>query len=163
LLVQTTWLVLAQSEAALGTSPCLFYLGPQIMGCGKSKEPYDPPPPGGGNQLEAGVTGSRGSPISRLSAAGNKFVLIKFFKPNDPDMDVVHKAFTDLSDAYPLIIFMEADASVNLDAVSELQIKKYPAFVAFREHTEVGRYEGSNMDELRALVDALHNHIQKVS
>lgn len=101
------------------------------------------------------------SVISRLSESGSRFVMIKFFNPEDPGMAKVHEAYCNLADEYTDIIFMEADATVNTEAVAELQVKALPSFIAFKAHTEVGRYEGNNMDELKTLVTQLQDQIKR--
>jgi len=112
------------------------------MGCGRSKQKD---------------VASNDSTLSRLSEDGGKFVLIKFFQPSnqDPSMSTINKAYANLTNDYPNIIFLEADASINPEAVNELDISEYPAFVAFQEHTEVDRYEGLDLEQVYALVKGL--------
>jgi len=132
------------------------------MGCGKSKDKKDDQgdPPGGGAAVSTRASGSRaGSIISRLSESGAKYVVIKFFHADEPDIARVHEEFSRIADQNPEMIFMEADARTNEDAIKELKIEDYPAFVAFRKHAEISRYEGKDMGEVRKMVDLLKNHV----
>ncbi len=113
------------------------------------------------HQPAAAATGKTESVISRLSESGSRFVMIKFFKPDDPGMAKVHEAYCNFADEYTDIIFMEAEAESNAEAVRELQIKNLPAFLAFKNHTEVGRYEGGDMGELKTLVTQLQKQMNK--
>ncbi len=122
---------------------------------------------GGGDGDQAGKAAAKEgstkveSVVSRLSEAGNRFVMIKFFKPDSPGMVKVHETYCNYADTYTDIIFMEADATANPEAVSDLQIRNLPAFLAFKNHTEVGRYEGSDMGEVKTLIVQLLSKMDK--
>lgn len=64
--------------------------------------------------------------------------------------------FESLVVAYPDVIFLDANISRNHEAVSELSLKTVPTFIAFKNHREVGRYEGVSRDAIEGLVMAFN-------
>ena len=118
------------------------------MGCGSSRD----------SEADSRAKSENKDPtaIEKLpSKSGTQFVLIKFFDTKDKAMAPIHDAFCKFADEHTDIIFMEADAESNSQAVNELRIRNLPAFIIFRNHTEMGRYEGMDMDELKTLITTM--------
>jgi len=122
------------------------------MGCATSKEE------GLSGASEPG--GAVPKLITRSALRKSKFILVYFFVPGDPTRQRILAALTDLAGKHRNIIFMEANKIINEEAVTELGVLTFPAFVAFHERTEVGRYEGSEVAEVVKLVDKLDEHIR---
>ena len=118
------------------------------MGCGSSasrpSEPAAPPDP-----PTAAPT------ASKLTEEGHDHVVIKFYRMGDPTLGLVHEAFCQMANEYPTILFMEAEADENYEAVMELEVESLPTFVAFQKHTEVGRFVGSDVAGIRSFVAGL--------
>ena len=74
----------------------------------------------------------------------------------------IRQTFMKLADEYPEVIFMEADATINSKAMEELNIVDLPSYVAFKNHLEIGRYQGLNMEMVLQLIVQINEHILDV-
>ena len=92
---------------------------------------------------------------SKLTEDGHDSVIVKFYRMGDGSIAHLHEAYCHMANDYPNILFMEAEACENMEAVQELDIQALPSFIAFQRHSEIGRYEGSDVQNLRMFVAEL--------
>lgn len=123
------------------------------MGCGGSKddateaeEDVPPPPPPPEQSL-----------AERIAGAGpEQLVVVCFYKPDCEKCGLVSSFFESLVVAYPDVIFLDSNIARNNEAAEELNLKSVPTFLAFKNHREIGRYEGVNRDAIEGLVIAFN-------
>ena len=117
--------------------------------------------PGGGGSMGGGSMGGGmgGASVGNSSLAEKiaatspgQLVIICFFKPNCEKCAMVNRFYESLVATYPDVIFLDANIARNHEAVNELSIKSVPTFIAFQNHREVGRYEGTNKEAIQGLV-----------
>jgi len=104
-----------------------------------------------GKALSQPMSGTRLA--DHINAAGpDQLVVICFFDPDCGACDGVQSFYEGLMHKYRDVFFLDADISRNIGIVEALHLKSVPTFVVFREHREIGRYEGTRNDAIEELV-----------
>ena len=106
-------------------------------------------------------------PIPRLEGTESTIVIVIYFALDQEgkDQDPLEAAYRKVASDFPDIVFMEAKvtASVEAERKAALNVKSFPAFVAFKNHgaPPFDAYEGTDMEGLRKFLAKLPKHIRK--
>ena len=87
----------------------------------------------------------------------NQLLVISFVKEHCDKCDQVGDFYDSLDKKYEDVTFLNANVMQNPDAVKELNLKSVPTFCAFKNHRELGRYEGTNPKAIEGLVESFRN------
>ena len=113
------------------------------------------------DEVEGEVISKHGSILGRESFQDkiaklnpNQLLVIGFMKDDCGKCDQVSEFYGGLAKKYPDVTFLDANVKQNPDAVKELNLTSVPTFCAFKNHREIGRYDGTNPDAIEGLVTA---------
>ncbi len=114
--------------------------------------PASPPssPPSSPPGSPTGTGSSLGTDFrERIAQAGpGQLIVIRFFRVDCEKCVAVGKFYQTLVHKYANVIFLDANMARNMHAVGAMNVLTVPTFVAFKNHREIGRYEGWDNAEL---------------
>ena len=117
---------------------------------GSSSQKGAPSAPG---TSSAGGSAPGGDFRERIAKAGpNQLIMIRFYKVDCQKCAMVGQFYQSLVVKYPQVIFLDANMARNLHAIGYMAVNAVPTFIAFKNHTEVGRYVGIENGPMEALV-----------
>ncbi len=86
---------------------------------------------------------------SGRASIGKSLVIVRF---HEEDCEECGTVYEDFSLQHPGVVFLESNVKANPEVVGQLQLKRLPTYVAFRNHREVGRVVGSRLKKVKALI-----------
>ncbi len=78
--------------------------------------------------------------------------MIRFYKGDSDKTSPVGKYYEGLVNQHPNVVFLDANLNRNMHAVGEMAVTSVPTFIAFKNHREVGRYSGTDEQQVLKLI-----------